>query len=115
MRAGRVVGTSELRPDDRAELIRLIVGAELPLPDTRHGAPGAALVSVKDLVVYRDNGTVAVDHGSFDLHAGEIVGLCGVEGNGQTELLHAMAGMRTVQSGEITYAIGSKPVTNADV
>jgi general nucleoside transport system ATP-binding protein len=114
MRAGRVVGTSELRPDDRAELIRLIVGAELPLPDTRHGAPGAALVSVKDLVVYRDNGTVAVDHGSFDLHAGEIVGLCGVEGNGQTELLHAMAGMRTVQSGEITYAIGSKPVTNAD-
>ena len=108
MRAGRVVGTSTLRPDDRAELIRLIVGAELPQPDTRHGTPGAALVSVQELVVYRDNGTVAVDHGSFNLHAGEIVGLCGVEGNGQTELLQALAGMRPIQSGKITYAIGKR-------
>ena len=71
-------------------------------------------MTVKELVVHRDNGTVAVDHGSFDLHAGEIVGLCGVEGNGQTELLQALAGMRPIQAGEITYAIGHGPVTNAD-
>src|SRR5580658_10471796 len=103
MRAGRVVGTSALRPGDRAELIRLIVGAELPQPDTRHGTPGAALVSVRELVVYRDNGTVAVDRGSFNLHAGEIVGLCGVEGNGQTELMHGLAGMRAIEAGEIVY------------
>jgi general nucleoside transport system ATP-binding protein len=114
MRGGRVVGASNLRPDDRAELIRLIVGAELPPPDIRRGTPGKTLVSVKDLVVHRDNGSVAVDHGSFDLRAGEIVGLCGVEGNGQTELLHALAGMRPIHSGEITYAIGAKPTTNAD-
>jgi general nucleoside transport system ATP-binding protein len=114
MRGGRVVGTSDLRPDDRLELIRLIVGAELPPPDTQRGTPGKPLVSVKDLVVHRDNGTVAVDHGSFDLHAGEILGLCGVEGNGQTELLHALAGMQPIHSGQITYAFGSRPVTNAD-
>jgi general nucleoside transport system ATP-binding protein len=113
MRGGRVVGTSELRPDDRSELIRLIVGAELPPPDTRHGKRGAPLVSVKDLVVHRDNGTVAVDHGSFDLHAGEIVGLCGVEGNGQTELLHALAGMQAIYAGEITYSVGNAPLKNA--
>jgi general nucleoside transport system ATP-binding protein len=114
MRGGRVVGTSDLRPDDRGELIRQIVGAELPPPDTRHGTPGKALVSVKDLVVHRDNGTVAVDHASFDLHAGEIVGLCGVEGNGQTELLHALAGMRPIHSGAIIYAVGNQPLTNTD-
>jgi general nucleoside transport system ATP-binding protein len=114
MRGGRVVGASDLRQEDRAELIRLIVGAELPPPDTRHGSRGTPLISVRELVVHRDNGTVAVDHGSFDVHAGEIVGLCGVEGNGQTELLHALAGMRPIHSGEIIYTLGQQPVTNAD-
>jgi simple sugar transport system ATP-binding protein len=65
-------------------------------------------------VVRRDNGMIAVDHGSFDLHAGEIVGLCGVEGNGQTELLHALAGMRPVQSGQIVYTFGGKPTGDPD-
>jgi general nucleoside transport system ATP-binding protein len=109
MRAGRVVGSSDLRQKDRAELIRLIVGAELPAPDTRHGSLGAPLISVRELVVHRDNGTVAVDRSSFDLHAGEIVGLCGVEGNGQTELMQALAGMRPIHSGDIVYAVGKKP------
>ena len=114
MRGGRVVGSSDLSPDDRAQLVRLIVGAELPPPDTRHGSRGAALVSVKELVIHRDDGTVAVDRGSFDLHAGEIVGLCGVEGNGQTELMHALAGMRPVHSGEIVYALGTQPPAKCD-
>ena len=108
MRAGRVVGMSDLRTEDRAQLVRLIVGDELPPPDLRHGSRGAAVVSVRELVVHRDNGTIAVDRGSFDLHSGEIVGLCGVEGNGQTELLHALAGMRRIQSGEIVYALGNE-------
>jgi general nucleoside transport system ATP-binding protein len=114
MRGGRVVGASALRPDDRAQLVRLIVGAELPPPDLRHGSRGAAVLSVRELVVCRDNGTVAVDHGSFDLHAGEIIGLCGVEGNGQTELLHALAGMRPVQSGEIVYTLDNMPAAKRD-
>jgi simple sugar transport system ATP-binding protein len=114
MRGGRVVGASDLRPEDRAELVRLIVGAELPPPDTRHGSRGAPVVSVRDLVVQRDNGTVAVDRATFDLHAGEIVGLCGVEGNGQTELVHALAGMRPAHSGEIVYALGSRSPGRGD-
>jgi ABC-type uncharacterized transport system ATPase subunit len=114
MRAGRVVGSSDLRSDDRAQLVRLIVGEELPPPDLRHGARGAPVVSVKELVVHRDDGTVAVDRVSFDLHAGEIVGLCGVEGNGQTELLHALAGMRSIQSGEIVYTLGNETAVKRD-
>ena len=114
MRAGRVVGMSDLRTEDRAQLVRLIVGDELPPPDLRHGSRGAAVVSVRELVVHRDNGTIAVDRGSFDLHSGEIVGLCGVEGNGQTELLHALAGMRPIQSGEIVYALGNETRVKRD-
>jgi general nucleoside transport system ATP-binding protein len=114
MRGGRVVGTSSLSPENRAELVRLIIGEELPPPDTRHGSRGAPLLSVKELVVHRDDGTVAVDRGSFDLHAGEIIGLCGVEGNGQTELMHALAGMRPIHSGEIVYALGQQPATSRD-
>lgn len=113
MRGGRVVGTSELQPQDRSELVRLIVGAELPAPDMRPGSPGACAVSVKDIVVRRQNGTIAVDRASFELRGGEIVGLCGVEGNGQTELLHALAGMQPVQSGEIVYSVDGKSVVNA--
>jgi general nucleoside transport system ATP-binding protein len=114
MRAGRVVGSSDLRSGDRAQLVRLIVGEELPPPDLRQGARGAPMVSVKDLIIHRDNGIVAVDRGSFDLHAGEILGLCGVEGNGQTELLHALAGMRPIQSGEIVYALGDERAVKRD-
>ena len=113
MRAGRVVGLSNLKQEDRAELVRLIVGAELPPPDTRHGLRGAPRVSVKDLVIHRQNGTVAVDRVSFDLHAGEIIGLCGVEGNGQTELLQALAGMHPLRSGEVTYTL-EQSIVNAD-
>jgi general nucleoside transport system ATP-binding protein len=114
MRAGRVVGESDLRQTERAKLVRMIVGAELPVPDTRHGSLGAPLVSVRELIVRRDDGTVAVDRSSFDLHAGEIVGLCGVEGNGQTELMQAIAGMRAVQSGEIGFAVGNQPGAKLD-
>jgi simple sugar transport system ATP-binding protein len=113
MRAGRVVGLSNLKQEDRAQLVRLIVGAELPPPDTRHGTRGAPRVSVRDLVIHRQNGTVAVDRVSFDLHAGEIIGLCGVEGNGQTELLQVLAGMRPPRSGEVTYTLG-RSIVNAD-
>lgn len=114
MRAGRVVGTSDLRPQDRSELIRLIVGAELPPPDIRSGTPGEVVLSAKGLVVHRADGSVAVDRGSFDLRAGEIVGLYGVEGNGQTELMHALAGMQPILAGEIVYALNRKPVHAKD-
>ena len=114
MRGGRVVGSSDLRPEDRAELVRLIVGAELRCPTHGTARAEAPLVSVRELVVHRDDGTIAVDHASFDLHAGEIVGLCGVEGNGQTELLHALAGMRPAGSGEVVYALGRHPAAGGD-
>jgi general nucleoside transport system ATP-binding protein len=110
MRAGAMVGESDLRPEDRTDLIRMIVGAELPVPDIRAGSRGEPAISVRELVIHRADGTVAIDRGSFDLHAGEIVALCGVEGNGQTELLQALAGMVPTKAGEVAYATSKRSV-----
>ena len=107
MRAGRVVGSSDcgrmIAPNSSVYRRRRTSAAGM-----RHGSRGAPWFRPRKWSVHRDNGTVAVDRGSFDLHAGEIIGLCGVEGNGQTELMHALAGMRAIQAGEIVYALGKQ-------
>ena len=56
-------------------------------------SPKETLVKVRDLVVVDENGKHAVDHVSFSLRKGEILGIAGVEGNGQTELVRAITGM----------------------
>jgi ABC-type uncharacterized transport system ATPase subunit len=64
-------------------------------------APSSAL-QINDLTVRSDRGIVAVDHLSLDVHPGEIVGLAGVQGNGQDELIESIAGLRRPVSGKIT-------------
>ncbi|MBE7247370.1 MAG: ATP-binding cassette domain-containing protein, partial [Actinomycetospora chiangmaiensis] len=63
--------------------------------------PGPPRLEVRDLTVVDPNGVTAVDRVSFAIRAGEIAGLAGVAGNGQSELLEALAGMRAIASGEI--------------
>src|SRR5260221_667178 len=93
MRDGRVVGEVKTSGTNAAELARLMVGREVLLrvqkPDAK---PGAALVSLHDLSIAGRDGTKRVDKVSFEVRAGEIVGIAGVEGNGQTELIEALAG-----------------------
>jgi simple sugar transport system ATP-binding protein len=60
------------------------------------------LLSVTDLEVVRENGSVAIAGASFDLRAGEILGLCGVEGNGQSELMQTLAGMLEPSRGSVS-------------
>jgi simple sugar transport system ATP-binding protein len=74
--------------------------------------PGPVLLSVKNLTVKDGRGVTMVDDVSFDVRAGEIVGIAGVAGNGQSELLEALAGIRKPVSGEIL--IDGKPVGAAD-
>ncbi|HEY6045880.1 MAG TPA: ABC transporter ATP-binding protein [Pyrinomonadaceae bacterium] len=94
MRDGKVVGEVKTRETNAAELARLMVGREVLLrvekPDAR---AGAAVVTVKDLTIGTREGNKKLDHVSFELRAGEIVGIAGVEGNGQTELVEALAGL----------------------
>src|SRR5688572_4629646 len=94
MRDGRVVGRLKTAETNAAEIARQMVGREVLLRlDKTPAQPGAVLLSVRDLSIVGPGGTRSVDGVSFDVRAGEIVGIAGVEGNGQTELIEALAGL----------------------
>jgi len=106
MRDGRVVGNVKTSETNAAELARLMVGREVLLRVEKPEAkPGAAVVSTKDLTILGRDGSKRVDNVSFEVRAGEIVGIAGVEGNGQTELIEALAGLipSSHMSGSITF------------
>ncbi len=95
MRDGRVVGRLKTSETNAAELARLMVGREVLLRVEKSRAKaGETVLSVRDLAVEAADGSRRVDGVSFDVRAGEIVGVAGVEGNGQTELIEALAGLR---------------------
>ena len=106
MRDGRVVGDLKTPATNAAELARLMVGREVLLrvekPDAK---AGAAILGARDLSIVGRDGSKRVDGVSFEVRAGEIVGIAGVEGNGQTELIEALAGLipGSHMSGEITF------------
>jgi general nucleoside transport system ATP-binding protein len=94
MRDGRVVGDLKTSETNAAELARLMVGREVLLRVEKPEAkPGATLFAVRDLSILGRDGSKRVDNVSFAVRAGEIVGIAGVEGNGQTELIEALAGL----------------------
>ncbi|HEX3559687.1 MAG TPA: ABC transporter ATP-binding protein [Pyrinomonadaceae bacterium] len=94
MRDGRVVGRVKTSETNAAELARMMVGRDVLLrvekPDAK---PRGTVLSVKNLSVTTDGGDRGVREVSFEVRAGEIVGVAGVEGNGQTELIEALAGL----------------------
>ncbi len=101
LRDGRVVGTVEASETTPAELARMMVGREVLLrvekPASRYGE---ATLEVADLTVPPRYGT-GLRHVSFAVRRGEILGIAGVEGNGQLELEEAISGLRRAESGEI--------------
>lgn len=102
MRDGRTVATLETAEVSETDIARLMVGREVLLR-TQHeaGSPGSILLEAEDLEVHDDRGWPAVRRASLAVRAGEIVGLAGVEGNGQTELVEAIAGLRPADSGRV--------------
>jgi simple sugar transport system ATP-binding protein len=95
MRDGRVVGRVETRETNAAELARLMVGRDvlLRVEKTDAAGDGAVVLGVRDLTITARDGKRPLDGVSFDVRAGEIVGIAGVEGNGQTELIETLAGL----------------------
>ncbi len=101
MRAGRVVGggrAADLTIENIAE--RMVGRAVPPLRARAPRAPGTPVLEVRDLVVRDERGLEAVRGVSFDVRQGEIVGIAGVEGNGQHELVEAIAGLLPLALGE---------------
>jgi general nucleoside transport system ATP-binding protein len=94
MRDGRVVGNVKTSETNAADLARLMVGREVLLRVEKPDAtPGAAILGVNDLSIMGRDDAPRLDKVSFEVRAGEIVGIAGVEGNGQTELIEALAGL----------------------
>jgi simple sugar transport system ATP-binding protein len=109
MRRGRTVARLVTRETSPDEIARAMVGRDVLLPE-RPAAAGAlaarsesaSKLEVRDLVVSGSRGTRAVDGVSFEIRGGEILGIAGVEGNGQTELVEALAGLRAAERGSVS-------------
>jgi simple sugar transport system ATP-binding protein len=102
MRRGEMVATRKTSETTVEELAELMVGRRVLLHVEKKPAnPGDVFLSVRNLTVKDNRGVVMVDNVSFDVRDGEIVGIAGVAGNGQSELLEAITGIRKPTSGEI--------------
>ena len=109
MRQGTMVATRETRKTTVEELAELMVGRRVLLRVEKGSAsPAAVKLAVKNLTVRDSRGVVMVDDVSFDVRAGEIVGIAGVAGNGQSELIEAIAGTRKAVSGSVM--LDGKPI-----
>jgi simple sugar transport system ATP-binding protein len=114
LRGGKSVGVVSTRETEAKDLARMMVGHELVLP-TRDERPtlGEPLLSVRDLRVLSDRDLEAVKGVSFDVHAGEVVGVAGVSGNGQRELAYGLTGLRSPTDGSVV--VDGQNVTTTSV
>lgn len=114
IRAGRIVGEGDPKKLDRKELAEMMVGRPVSFDVVKAPyAPGRTLLDVQDLTILRDNDEIAVDHLSLSVRSGEIVGIAGVQGNGQSALIEALTGLRRAASGQILFE--DQDITHASV
>ena len=110
MRRGKVVGELITAKTTEQEIARNMVGREVLLRvDKKPAALGAVALRVENLTALSDRGVPALKAISFDLQQGEILGIAGVEGNGQSELVEVLAGSRKASAGRIL--LGQQDVT----
>ena len=104
LRRGEVKGVLEKNKTSKVEIARLIVGEDISEVKSRNKSKVFAkeLLKVNSLTVLNDKGAEAIKNITFSIKSGEIFGIAGVEGNGQNELVEAIALIREIQKGEIT-------------
>jgi simple sugar transport system ATP-binding protein len=103
MRGGKLIGTEKTSDVNERMLASMMVGREVLFRELeKAGKSGEALVRADSLEVLDDRGLKAVRGITFDIRAGEILGVAGIEGNGQSELVEALTGLRPVKSGDVT-------------
>jgi simple sugar transport system ATP-binding protein len=111
IRRGRVVGQADPKTATEEQLAEMMVGREVSLTVEKGPAnPTDVVLSVSGLTVSDDRGSVVVTDCSFEVRAGEILGIAGVAGNGQDELVEALTGLRKARAGTVTMA--GEVVTN---
>ncbi len=111
LRGGRVVGTTRPQETDQAHLAAMMVGREVILQVEKGEArPGDKVLEIQNLNVFDDRGVRVVNDLSLELYAGEVLGIAGVQGNGQSELVEALTGLRHIHGGRVL--IQGRDVTN---
>ncbi len=114
LRQGKTVEAVKPATVSAADLAELMVGSELPTPQTtRSTVTSEVALEVTDLTVFDNDERPAVDAVSLTIHKGEIVGVAGVEGNGQTELVNAIMGTETPSAG--TVRLYDEDITHTSV
>jgi simple sugar transport system ATP-binding protein len=105
IRRGKYVGTVEVKETDEARMAEMMVGRQVSFKVEKAARePGDVILSLRNLRIpcRRKGDPILID--ALDIHAGEIVGLAGVEGNGQSELVEALTGLRRVEAGSVMLA-----------
>ncbi len=103
LRKGRYIGTVEVEGTTEEQMAEMMVGREVSFKvDKEDANPGDVILSVKNLNVKNNRKLPAVNNLSLDVKAGEIMCVAGIDGNGQSELIEALTGLRKIESGQIT-------------
>ncbi len=111
IRRGKGIGTVNVSETDPDKLAAMMVGREVNFSiEKKPAEPKETVLSVQNLTVQGSRGVTAVNNLSLDMRAGEIIGLAGIEGNGQSELIEAITGLRKADSGTIT--LNGEKITN---
>lgn len=112
LRKGRLIGTVDTREMSRAALTRMMIGREMAnsVSAATQGHAGGTVLQLENVTLDDRNGRRRLDNIGFDLHAGEILGVAGVAGNGQNELFEAIAGIRQPSAGDIH--LSGRPIRN---
>lgn len=112
IRRGKSIETVDVAGSTAQDLAEMMVGRSVSFKTTKKPSqPKEVILSIKDLIVHENRGVPAVKNLNLEVRAGEIVGIAGIDGNGQSELIQAITGLRKVKSGNIV--IKGTDVTNA--
>ena len=111
IRRGKYIGTVDVKDVTSQQLADMMVGRAVSFKTPKKDAnPQEVVLSVQDLVVKENRGLEAVKGLSLEVRAGEVLGIAGIDGNGQSELVQALTGLRKVESGKVT--LNGDDITN---
>ena len=115
LRKGKYMGTVEIKDTTKEELSRMMVGRDVQLQvEKKPAAPGKVVLDVEDVTMHNaQHKKDSVKNVSFQVHAGEIVCLAGIEGNGQTEFVYGLTGLEKISGGTIT--LDGQDITHASI
>ena len=114
IRRGKFIGTVDVKDTDQAQMAEMMVGRQVSFKVEKAARePGKVILKIDDLKVNNARKVLALKGFSAELRAGEILGVAGVEGNGQTELVEALTGLRKPESGSIQ--LGGKEISQLSI